>query len=77
MEVKIILFGYLADIAGGKNLVVNGVKDTDELQEKLKHLYPALADSIYLIAVDKEIVQQNTTLGENHIVALLPPFSGG
>jgi molybdopterin converting factor small subunit len=34
-------------------------------------------DAKYVIAVDKKVANENTTLTENSIVALLPPFSGG
>ena len=77
MNIKIILFGQLSDIAGGDSLVLKEVVDTNGLQEMLKKHYPALAASKYIIAVDKKLVQENTSLHENNSVALLPPFSGG
>jgi molybdopterin synthase sulfur carrier subunit len=39
--------------------------------------YPDLKNSKYLLAVDKKIVEGNTSLDMNSIVALMPPFSGG
>ena len=77
MDIKIILFGQLCEIAGGDSLLLKDVADTNALQELLKQQYPVLAASKYLIAVDRQVVQENTRLQENHIVALLPPFSGG
>ncbi len=77
MNVKIILFGQLSDIAGGDSLVLEEVTDTNELQQRLLQQYPALAASKYIIAVDKKLVQENTRLHENNSIALLPPFSGG
>ena len=77
MNIKIILFGQLRDIAGSNSLVLEDVADTKELEEQLKQQYPGLAASKYIIAVDKELVQENTSLNENNTVALLPPFSGG
>lgn len=77
MVIKIILFGQLSDIAGSDSLVLNGVADTNRLQELLKQQYPALAASKYIIAVDKMVIRENTPLHENNIIALLPPFSGG
>ena len=53
------------------------VADTNALVKELHILYPALAGAKYVIAVDKKVVNENTTLAENSIVALLPPFSGG
>lgn len=77
MDIRVILFGQLADIAGGNSLVVKEVSDTDELKEKLKCQYPSFATSKYIIAVDRKLVQGNAVLKRDDTVALLPPFSGG
>ena len=76
MSLKVILFGKLADIAGN-SVSVDDVADTDSLVNRLHKDYPALADAKYLIAVDKQVIKENTSLNSNSVVALLPPFSGG
>ena len=76
MSVHVILFGRLADIAGS-SVFVNAVADTDSLINALHKTYPALAESKYLVAVDKHVIISNTLLNESSVVALLPPFSGG
>jgi molybdopterin converting factor small subunit len=76
MSIKIILFGKLADIAGNSVSVTN-VADTDRLVDALHKDYPALANTKYVIAVDKQVIKENTILNNNSTVALLPPFSGG
>ena len=76
MSIKIIFFGKLSDIAGS-SVSVNDVTDTEGLINALHKNYPALANTKYLIAVDKQVIRQNTILNNNSIVALLPPFSGG
>lgn len=76
MSVKVILFGKLADIAGN-SLSVAKVADTDSLVAALHKDYPALTHAKYVIAVDKQIINENTALNKNSMVALLPPFSGG
>jgi sulfur-carrier protein len=76
MLMRVILFGRLAEIAGSP-VVVNDAADTDSLMKDLQKAYPALAESKYMIAVDKQVVNSNTLLNENSVVALLPPFSGG
>lgn len=75
MSIKVILFGRLADIAG--NSVSVSATDTDSLIKILHKDYPALASIKYLVALDKQIITENTVLNNNSIVALLPPFSGG
>ena len=76
MSVKIILFGKLADIAGG-SVSVDNVADTDSLINVLQKDYPGLANAKYVIAVDKQVINENTPLNKKSMVALLPPFSGG
>jgi sulfur-carrier protein len=76
MDLQIVLFGRLVDIAGSP-VFVNGVADTDSLIKALHNAYPALAEAKYVIAVDKRVITSNTLLNEKSVVALLPPFSGG
>ena len=77
MPVQVIVFGQLTDILGTSPVNVEGVADTSELVAQLNQRYPALANAPYIIAVDKQIVNGNTTLAGNNTVALLPPFAGG
>jgi len=76
MSVKIILFGKLADIAGS-SVSVDNVPDTDSLVDSLNQRYPELSTTKYVIAVDKQVIKENTALNKKSMVALLPPFSGG
>ena len=76
MSIKIILFGKLADIARGP-VSVDNVADTDSLVDSLNKRYPDLATTKYVIAVDKQVITENTVLNKKSMVALLPPFSGG
>ena len=73
---EIMLFGRLAEFAG-KSVIEDDVADTDRLLKSLKEKYPALANSKFMIAVDKNVVTTNTVLNQHSEVALLPPYSGG
>ncbi len=77
MKVNIILFGQLTDISLTDTITLEGIGDTDHVIETLQKTYPALANSKYIIAVDKKVISENTLLTNNCTVALLPPFSGG
>lgn len=77
MEIKILTFGQIADITGKTEHRISGVKDTDELNNKLAELFPVLYSIKYSIAVNKKVIQANTVLTNDDTVALLPPFSGG
>jgi molybdopterin synthase sulfur carrier subunit len=76
MSLKIILFGKLAEIAGG-SVSVDNVADTDSLIIALHKDYPEFTKTKYVIAVDKQVIKENTVLNKKSTVALLPPFSGG
>ena len=75
MTIKI--FGQLHDIVGSNLIEVEHAANTDELIRQLQLKYPALKNSKYKIAVDRNIIQTNTTLQQDAEIALLPPFSGG
>ena len=77
MQIQIIIFGQLTDIINTSSLTLNNIADTDSLVSELNKLYPAMAETKYIMAVDKQTVTSNTILKEASIVALLPPFSGG
>ena len=77
MKVKVLIFGPLKDVTGTGVCVINDVNDTDEMISKMNVLYPGLDGKKFLIAVEKDIVERNTSLEDNFTVALLPPYSGG
>ena len=72
-----LIFGPLKDVTHTTMCQIEDVENTDAMIEKMIRLYPDLKNRKYLIAVEKEIVQSNTTLKDNFTVALLPPYSGG
>lgn len=71
-----MMFGKLADITGS-SVSVSNITDTDTLINTLQNMYPLLAETKYIIAVNREVIKGNTILDNNSVVALLPPFSGG
>ena len=77
MVINIIAFGQIADTTGKANWKLSGVKNTDELSKILETEFPSLSAIKYKLAVNKNIIQNNTVLSDEDTVALLPPFSGG
>ncbi len=77
MQVNVLLFGMIKDIAGGNTILLNDVGDTNGIIEQLRLRFPQLHDTKYAIAVNRIVIQTNTKLTENAEVAVLPPFSGG
>ena len=77
MKINILFFGQLTDITGTDSIEVKDLKDTNELMLFLNNSYPALEHSKYVLAVNTDVVSENTLLTSDCTVALLPPFSGG
>jgi molybdopterin synthase sulfur carrier subunit len=77
MQVNVMLFGKLADVTGSRQVAVQNVQDTNQLLQQLKNNYPALGNLPYLVAVDEQLISDNTMLTDGSVVALLPPYSGG
>jgi molybdopterin converting factor small subunit len=77
MQINVLVFGQIAEITGNTSFAMVDIADTDQLIERLHSLYPSLINSKYVVAVNKKVVQDNTSLYENCEVAILPPFSGG
>lgn len=75
MTIKI--FGQLVDIIGSNTFQIHDAADTNALVKILETRYPALINSKYKIAVNRNLIQSNTALQQDVEVALLPPFSGG
>ena len=77
MKIKVIAFGYIADILGKGELELEDVSNTDLLKSKLYAKYPDLKGREYKIAVNQQIVSEDIPLNEDSEVVLLPPFAGG
>jgi molybdopterin converting factor small subunit len=77
MNISVIAFGQIAEIFGSRSLEIHEVTNTDELRNKIEKSFPKLKDLNYLIAIDRNIINEDTVIPEHSEIALLPPFSGG
>ena len=77
MHIEIISFGKISELMDNQTIEIEGVGNTDELQQYLEKKYPALKEMKYKLALDKNIVQQNAQLKNHDCIAIMPPFSGG
>jgi molybdopterin synthase sulfur carrier subunit len=71
------MFGILAEKTGQHVLTVPLMADTDQLTAWLFERYPQLEGIKFTLAVNKQLIHNNTPLDEGVEVALLPPYSGG
>lgn len=76
-EINIMVFGQLAEITGTSGLLVPLLADSDSINAELHKRFPALAQTRYIMAVDKKPVTGNVPVSAQSTIALLPPFSGG
>jgi sulfur-carrier protein len=76
MAVKIQLYGQLKQMTGVSELTTDAT-DTDGLVKEMSSRFPGIENLNYLIAVNRNVVQTNTSIKEGQELALLPPFSGG
>lgn len=74
---KIRAFGILEETLGSKEIELKEISDTNELLERLNQHFPALRNMQFNLAVNRQIVRNNTLLNESSEIALLPPYSGG
>jgi molybdopterin synthase sulfur carrier subunit len=76
-QINVLTFGAITEITGNKSFVMKGIDSTETLVKALEEKYPLLKTVQYAIAVNKEVIQQPTSLSNDATVAILPPFSGG
>ena len=77
MNIEVLLFGILADLAGTERFSVSDIKDTDDLKKKILIKVPDLNSYRYQLTVNKTITRENIKLNDGDEVAFLPPFAGG
>lgn len=77
MEIEIISFGQITEFINHQKIEIDGIADTDTLKQHLEDRFPALKGIKYKLALNKNIVQQNTEITNQATIAIMPPFSGG
>ena len=77
MEISVLFFGELAEVARANKIAVQNIEDTISLTEWMIEKYPALKNRTYRMAVNKEVISGNRNLNNGDEIALLPPYAGG
>ena len=77
MEISILFFGELAEVAGANKMAVQNMNDTQSLTEWMLEKYPALKNRTYRMAVNKKVISEKRDLNNGDEVAMLPPYAGG
>lgn len=80
MLIKVLAFGIIKDIVGGRQLELDlfGGSTINDLNRMLKEKYPSLASlKSLMVAVNDEYANDSDLIREGDEVALIPPVSGG
>lgn len=77
MEITVLLFGNLAQIADTTKLVLQDVTDTTSADELMISKFPTFKNKKYIIALNQQLVRENQILNDGDELAFLPPFAGG
>jgi molybdopterin converting factor small subunit len=77
MKIKVLFFGQLTDFTKCTSIDLEGLGTTDEIKEIIFERFPELAFAKFVLAMNNEIVLENTVINDNCILAFMSPFSGG
>lgn len=80
MQIKILLFGIVADLVGESSVEINLEEHSTigYFKQQLIVTYPQLKNyNTFAIAVNEEYALDDTKIHENDIIAIIPPVSGG
>jgi molybdopterin converting factor subunit 1 len=81
MNIRVLLFASLADLAGTReiNLSSGGFTDVDSIFKKLAGDFPSLQArrSSVLVALNSEFATLDSPVKDGDEVAFFPPVSGG
>jgi molybdopterin synthase sulfur carrier subunit len=80
MTIQLLAFGIARDICGARSqpMEIPEQCDITALKALLETQFPPLHElASWVLAVNENYIQDNTTLMEGDEVAILPPVSGG
>jgi molybdopterin converting factor small subunit len=77
MEIDVIFFGILTEVAGTHIKHYRGISSFDDLRHRIEDDFPRIIHYSFRIAVNNEISDENPVLNPGDTVAYLPPFAGG
>jgi molybdopterin synthase sulfur carrier subunit len=77
MQVKVLLFGVLAEVTGTNTKHYMDVKSIGDLKLRMQDDFPEIVHYNYRIALNNEIINNDPQLNDGDEVAFMPPFAGG
>lgn len=77
MQVKVLFFGVLAEVAGINYTFYPEVKTMSDLKLRIQDDYPEIVHYNFRISLNNAIIENDPVLSDGDEVALMPPFAGG
>jgi molybdopterin synthase sulfur carrier subunit len=77
MQVKVLFFGVLSEVAGTDCRHFSEVKSVNDLRLSILDEFPEIEHYNYRISLNNEIISNDRLLNDKDEVALMPPFAGG
>jgi molybdopterin converting factor small subunit len=76
MEIRVLFFGVLADVAGTRIKTYSGVSSFEDLNHRIIDDFPEMTHYNFRVCQNK-VMTNVPALNEGDEIALLPPFEGG
>ena len=77
MQVKVLFFGVLTEVAGSNCKHYSEVKSIGDLKQRVINDFPEVVNYNYSISLNNVIINDDPNLKNGDEIALLPPFAGG
>ncbi|MBK9388875.1 MAG: MoaD/ThiS family protein [Bacteroidetes bacterium] len=77
MEVKVLFFGVLAEVAGTALKHYSDVNLMSDLKHRISDDFPEIVHYNFRIALNSQIIEGEQELKAGDEIAYLPPFAGG
>ena len=77
MEIKVLFFGVLADVAKTGDKFYDGINSFADLRSRINVEFPELEHYNYRVSVNNEIINDEPVLKNGDVIGFMPPFAGG
>ena len=77
MKIRILLFGKIKELIPVDEYELTHGQTVKDLKNELEKLFTPIQSIPYTIAVNHTLVDDETPINENDLIAIMPPFSGG
>lgn len=75
-RVTVLYFGAAQQVAGNASEEYTAA-DTASLRHLITERHPGMCNVTFRLALNRNLLKEESPLKENDIIAILPPFEGG